>query len=81
MPRIVFSITFFRQKPPVQLVSTSTKSRWKFYTQVERRSFHTAWVNRVILTMRRSLPVFPDERTYSVSAGMSQRCQTRTWIA
>jgi hypothetical protein len=41
MPRIVFSIAFFRQKLPVQLVSTSTKSRWKFYTQVRRRSFHT----------------------------------------
>src|ERR1700682_1601851 len=46
MPRIVFSIAFFRQKLPVQLVSTSTKSRWKFYTQVRRRSFHTAWVKR-----------------------------------
>ena len=45
VPRIVFSIAFFRQKLPVQLVSTSTKSRWKFYTQVRRGSFHTAWVN------------------------------------
>src|SRR3979490_2853379 len=43
VPRIVFSIAFFRQKLPVQLVSTSTKSRWKFYTQVRRGSFHTAW--------------------------------------
>jgi hypothetical protein len=34
--RIVFSIAFFRQKLPVQLVSASTKSRRKFYTQVER---------------------------------------------
>ena len=23
---------------------TSTKSRWKFYTEVGHRSFHTAWV-------------------------------------
>src|SRR6202158_3595509 len=45
MPRIVFSIAFFRQKLSVQLVSTSTKSRWKFYTQVRRRSFHTAWTD------------------------------------
>src|SRR3984893_5639565 len=43
MPRIVFSIAFFRQKLPVRSVSTSTKSRWKFYTQVRRESFHTAW--------------------------------------
>src|SRR6266436_3932565 len=25
---------------------TSTKSRWKFYTEVGHRSFHTAWVKR-----------------------------------
>src|ERR1022692_1939621 len=42
MRRIVFSISFFRQVLPVQLVFTSTKSRRKFYTQVERQSFHTA---------------------------------------
>jgi hypothetical protein len=34
--RIVFSIAFFRQKLPVQLVSASTKSRRKSYTQVAR---------------------------------------------
>src|ERR1700730_8883164 len=45
MPRIVFSFAFFRQKLPVQLVSTATKSRWKFYAQVGRRSFHTAWTH------------------------------------
>jgi hypothetical protein len=33
------------------------------------------WVNRVVLTARRSLPVYPDERTYSEPVGMSQRCQ------
>src|ERR1700676_5539121 len=42
MRRIVFSISFFRQALPVQLVFTSPKSRRKFYTQVERQSFHTA---------------------------------------
>jgi hypothetical protein len=42
MRRIVFSIAFFRQKLPVQLVSASTKSRRKFYTRVQRKSFHTA---------------------------------------
>ena len=35
------------------------------------------WVNRVVLTPRPSLPVYPDERTFSVSVGMSQRCQKR----
>jgi len=43
MRRIVFSIAFFRKKLPVQSTSTSTKTRWKFYTQVGHRSFHTAW--------------------------------------
>jgi len=28
----------------VQSVSTTTKLRQKFYAQVQRRSFHTAWV-------------------------------------
>jgi hypothetical protein len=46
MRRIAFSIAFFRQKLPVHLISTWTKSRRIFYTQVERQSFHTAWVNR-----------------------------------
>jgi uncharacterized membrane protein len=32
-------------------------------------------VIRVDFTRRRLLPVFPDERTFSVSVGMSQRCQ------
>src|ERR1700680_2497506 len=44
MRRIVFSIAFFRKKLSVQSTPTSTKSRWKFYTQVGHRSFHTAWV-------------------------------------
>jgi hypothetical protein len=46
MRRIVFSISFSRQNWKVQLVFTSTKSRRNFYTQVERQSFHTAWVKR-----------------------------------
>src|SRR5882762_4160994 len=56
--RIVFSIAFFRQKLPVHLVSASTKSRRKFYAQVGRLSFHTAWVKLVFLILRRLLPVF-----------------------
>jgi hypothetical protein len=34
-----------------------------------------------VLTMRRQLPVYPDERTLSVSVGMSQRCHFRTHAA
>src|SRR5216684_6011105 len=36
------------------------------------------WVNRVVLTVRCSLPVYPDERTSSEPVGMSQRCHFRT---
>src|SRR5438477_13218661 len=46
MRRIVFSIASFRTKLPAQPTLTSTKSRWKFYTEVGHRSFHTAWVKR-----------------------------------
>jgi hypothetical protein len=37
------------------------------------------WVNRVILTMRRPLPVYPDKQTFSASIGMSQRCRVEMW--
>jgi hypothetical protein len=39
------------------------------------------WVNRVNLTERRPLPVLPDERTFSETVGMSQRCQEPTLAA
>jgi hypothetical protein len=32
-------------------------------------------VIRVTLTLRRSLPVYPDKQTFLVSVGMSQKCQ------
>jgi hypothetical protein len=35
------------------------------------------WVKRVIMTMRRPLPVLPDKQTFSESVGMSQTCQER----
>src|SRR5260370_32270545 len=41
--RIVFSIVVYRPRLPVQLVSVSMKLRQMFYTQIERRTFHTAW--------------------------------------
>ena len=36
-------------------------------------------VKRVILTVRRSLPVFHHQQTFSESVGMSQRCQFCHW--
>jgi hypothetical protein len=36
------------------------------------------WVNLVVLAEHGSLPVFPDERTFSDTVGMSQMCQQRT---
>jgi len=41
--------------------------------QVRRLS----WVNRVILTVRRSLPVDPDKQTISEPIGTSHLCQNR----
>jgi hypothetical protein len=35
-------------------------------------------VNRVALTVRRTLPVFPYEQTSAAPVGMSQRCQQAT---
>ena len=35
-------------------------------------------VNRLILTVRRLLLVFPDWRTFSETVGMSQMCQLET---
>jgi hypothetical protein len=43
--RIVFSIAYHQQHLPVRLVSATTKSRWKFYAQVQRLSFHTVWTH------------------------------------
>jgi hypothetical protein len=36
------------------------------------------WVDSAVLTFGRSLPVYPDERTFSESVGMSQKCQEGT---
>src|SRR5882757_3733903 len=64
-PGIVFSIAFFRQKLPVQLVFTSTKSRWKFYAQVRRGSFQTALVKRRNTHDKQSLSAIPAEKRTS----------------
>src|SRR6266478_4637830 len=40
------------------LISTATKSRWKFYTKVRYRSFHTAWtLNGHVAASVRSLGI------------------------
>ena len=41
--RIVFSIAVSRPRLPAQLVCVSMKLRQMFYTQIERRTFHTTW--------------------------------------
>ena len=68
MRRIVFSIAFFRQKLSVQSTPTSTKSRWKFYTQLGHRSFHTGWVKNGSVRARAARPVYPPEQTPGMSA-------------
>lgn len=35
-------------------------------------------VNRVVLTVRQPLLVFPDKQTFETSVGMSQGCQEET---
>jgi hypothetical protein len=62
----------------VQSVSTTTKLRQKFYAQAQRRSFHTAWVNRVALTVCRALPFSPGERTSQARGLRSEKCQIQT---
>jgi hypothetical protein len=36
------------------------------------------WVKSAVLTLRRSLPVCPDQQTFRMPAGMSQTCQIQT---
>jgi hypothetical protein len=40
-----------------------------------KKRFHTAWVNCVVLTMDQLLLVYPEQRTLSDRSGMSQKCQ------
>ena len=40
----------------------------------ERKTQCPKWVNRVTLTLRRLLPLYPDKQTFSESVGMSQWC-------
>src|SRR6202022_1808453 len=65
MHRIVFSIFVCQQKSPVQLVSASTKLRQMFYRQIERRSFHTAWVKNGSVRARAARRFYPQVQTSS----------------
>ena len=70
MLRIVFSISYYQQHLPVRLVSATTKSRWNFYAQVQRLSFHTAWVIRVGFDARPLLDI-PQSTDIASPAGWS----------
>jgi hypothetical protein len=77
--RIVFSIAVSRPRLPVQLVSVSMKLRLIFYTQIERRTFHTAWVKNGSVQARAARPFYPQEQTSSACPGMSVWCHIRTY--
>src|SRR6266446_1246788 len=57
--------------------STTTKSRRKFYAQVQRRSFHTAWVKSCPDSPKDRLPLYPRKRTQDGHRAMSEKCQLR----
>jgi hypothetical protein len=54
---------------------------WESYreNQIRRRVFTQPGSIRVTLTLRRSLPVYPDKQTFLVSVGMSQKCRVEMW--
>src|SRR5712671_5724795 len=58
--------------------STTTKSRRKFYAQVQRRSFHTAWVINGPGGPEIRLPLYPRKRTQVGHRAMSEKCQKAT---
>lgn len=71
--RIVFSIALCKQQLPVRLIPAATKSRWKFYTQVQRLSFHTAWVKNRQRTGAHRCPLCRQERTFLRTAALRQK--------
>src|SRR6266478_4359898 len=58
--------------------STTTKSRRKFYAQVQRRSFHTAWVKNGSRGLAAGCLLCPRERTSSGCLSMSEKCHVWT---
>ena len=81
MHRIVFSIVVSQRKLLVQLVSASTKLRQMFYTQIERRSFHTAWVKNGSVRARAARRFYPQVQTSSACPGMSVWCHKQSSCA
>src|SRR5216684_9354998 len=65
------SITSNNKRTALAVTVERRKERKQFCAFSARARFHTPWVNRVTSTMRRSLPVFPDQRTFLGSIGMS----------
>jgi hypothetical protein len=63
-------------KGRIQMRKTNPLHLLKFGLQ--RTAGPYSWVNRVSLSVRRSLPLFPYEETSPSSVGMSQKCQIRT---
>ena len=49
--------------------------RKQFCASLAQASFHTAWVNRVALTVCRALPFSPGERTSQARGLRSEKCQ------
>ena len=62
----------------MQLVSVSMKLRQMFYTQIERQTFHTAWVRLGSRATQSRLPLFPQQQTLLSLAVTSEKCHTRT---
>src|SRR3981081_853454 len=79
--RIVFSIAVSRPRLPVQLVSVSMKLRQMFYTQIERQTFHAAWVRLGSRATQSRLPLFPQQQTLLSLAVTSEKCQYRRHCA
>ncbi len=78
MLRIVFSIAYCQQHLPVRLVSATTKSRWNFYAQVQRLSFHTGWVKNGSPDAQAGGPLCSLERTSAAAPLRSEKCQQET---
>jgi hypothetical protein len=53
----------------------AAQANWSRLPNHNPPRFYTAWVIHVILTVRRSLPVYPDKRTISELVGTSHLCQ------
>jgi hypothetical protein len=64
-----------RGNVPINLRDACTAGRELL---VAREGRVPKWVKSAVLTGGRSLPVYPDKRTFSEAVGMSQRCHEAT---